>query len=197
MSSSATTEGAGPAPRPRLGRRAKAWVVAGAVAAAAAIVVASVLTGGSTGKNPPRSSLIGQHVGSFSLAGLSGGVDIDPWSTGHPSVIIFFASWCTPCQREMARLAAYVATHVRAPVEVLGVDALDSAGSAKAFVARDHVRFPVASDPNGSVTDGVFGFATLPETVFVSARGVVTDVHFGAISNARFAQGVATLGASS
>ena len=197
MSSSGTTEDAAPAPRPRLSRRAKAWVAAGSAAAIAAIVVTSVLTGGSTGTNPPRSSLVGQHVGSFSLAGLKGGVDIDPWATGHPSVIIFFASWCSPCQREMPRLAAYVAAHVHAPVEVLGVDALDSAGSAKSFVAKDHVGFPVAFDPNGSVTDGVFGFATLPETVFVSSRGVVTDVHFGAISNARVAQGVATLGASS
>jgi thiol-disulfide isomerase/thioredoxin len=197
MSSSGTTEDAAPAPRPRLSRRAKAWVAAGAVGAAAAIAVTSALTGGSTGSNPPRSSLVGQHVGNFSLPGLSGGVDIDPWATGHPSVIIFFASWCTPCQREMPRLAAYVGAHVRAPVEVLGVDALDSSGAARAFVAKNHVRFPVASDPDGSVTNGVFGFATLPETVFVSARGVVTDVKFGAISDARLAQGVATLGASS
>ena len=91
----------------------------------------------------------------------------------------------------MPRLAAYVAAHVHAPVEVLGVDALDSAGPAKSFVAKDaRGRSRSPSTRTAAVTDGVFGFATLPETVFVNSRGVVTDVHFGAISNARVAQGV-------
>ncbi|HEV2428051.1 MAG TPA: TlpA disulfide reductase family protein [Acidimicrobiales bacterium] len=197
MSSSDTTEAPTPAPRPRRSRRAKVAIVAAAVAAAAAIGVTSALTGGSTGNNPPRSALIGQKVSDFSLPGLSGGVEPAPWESGRPSVLIFFASWCSPCQREMPRLAAYVATHVRAPVEVLGVDALDAAGAARRFVATDRVGFAVAYDPNGQVTNGDFGFATLPETVFVSARGVVTDVHFGAISNAQMAQGVTTLGSGS
>lgn len=197
MSSSDTTEAPAPAPRPRLSRRAKVTLVAGSLAAAAAIAVTSVLTGGSTGTAPPRSALIGQKIADFSLPGLDGGVRVAPWESGRPSVIVFFASWCSPCQREMPRLAAYLATHDRAPIAVLGIDALDSAGAARRFVAKDHVSFAVASDPNGTVTNGDFGFATLPETVFVSARGVVTDVHFGAISNSRVAQGVATLGASS
>lgn len=194
MSSSDTTEDPTPAPRPRLSRRARAGLAGAALAVAAAIAVTSVLTGGSTGGPAPASALVGHRVGAFTLPGLSGGAERDPWASHRPSVIVFFASWCAPCQREMPRLAAYLRTHVRAPVVVLGVDALDASGAARAFVARDHVTFPVASDPSGQVTNGDFGFATLPETVFVNAHGVVTDVHFGAISNARVAAGVATLG---
>ncbi|MGH9019684.1 MAG: TlpA family protein disulfide reductase [Acidimicrobiales bacterium] len=191
MSSSATTEPS----RARLTRRAKAWIAAGVLGAVAAVTVTSVLTGASPTTGPPKSALIGTRVASFRLAGLNGGVVRAPWGSGHPGVVIFFASWCTPCQHEMPALAAYVATHVGAPVQVVGVDALDAAASARRFVAKDGVGFAVASDPNGQVTSGEFGFQTLPETVFVNARGVVTDVKYGAISNARLSQGVATLGA--
>jgi hypothetical protein len=48
-------------------------------------------------------------------------------------------------------------------------------------VAKDGVAFPVAFDPNGTVTTGIFNFQTLPETVFVNSTGRVVAVYYGAI----------------
>jgi peroxiredoxin len=169
----------------------------GTVAALALIVVVSILTGGSTkSNNLATSALVGTTVKDFTLSGLNGGSERAPWTSGHAAVLIFFASWCGPCQSEMPKVATYLRAHPTGSIVVMGVDANDARGSAQAFVRKDGVAFPIASDPNGAVTTGIFQFATVPETVFVNARGVVTDVYFGAIPPSRLKTGIAALRAA-
>jgi hypothetical protein len=43
------------------------------------------------------------------------------------------------------------------------------------------------------VTSGIFGFEYVPESVFVSARGVVMGVHYGAIPAKQLAAAIASL----
>ena len=97
----------------------------------------------------PTSKLVGHHVQNFKLPGLSGGEIHAPWTQGHASVLIFFASWCTPCQGEMPKVAEYIRTHSPSPVEVVGIDANDERSAAQAFVKKDGVTFPVAFDAKG------------------------------------------------
>ena len=163
----------------------------GAVVAVALIVVVSILTGGTV--NPGQNALVGTTVPAFSEAGLTGGVVRAPWARGHPGVVIFFASWCGPCRSEMPEVARYLRTHATGAVTVVGVDALDQRAAAQAFVTKDRVPFRVAFDPNGNVVTGVFGFQTVPETVFVNAKGVVTDVYLGAIPRDRLVRGLRAL----
>ena len=61
------------------------------------------------------------------------------------------------------------------------------------MVKKDDVTFPVAFDPNGAVTTGIFGFGEVPESVFVNAKGVVTEVYFGASHEQELAQGIKDL----
>ncbi len=166
-----------------------------AVVAIAAVAVVSDLTGGkvTNGTAVPTSALVGKHVPSFTLPGLNGGVERSPWASGEASVLIFFASWCSPCQGEMPKVAAYLRAHDPSPVEVLGMDANDERGAAREFVKKDGVTFPVAFDADGDVTTGVFGFAELPESVFINAKGVVTRVYIGAIPEAQLASGIKSL----
>jgi hypothetical protein len=76
---------------------------------------------------------------------------------------------------------------------VIGVDAGDARGPAKSFVEKSGVAFPIAFDPNNTVTNGVFNFATVPETAFVNAKGIVTQVYFGAIPKSVLVKGIAAL----
>jgi thiol-disulfide isomerase/thioredoxin len=164
--------------------------------AIAAIVVVSLLTGGTVGTNPCEASsgLVGTRVTAFTEAGLTPGTVVHaPWTTHHDGVVVFFASWCGPCQREMPKLAAYLRSHELGSVEVVGVDALDARGSARRFVARAGVPFPIAFDPQGDVTTGIFQFQTLPETVFVGSSGRVAGVYYGAIPTGCLARDVAAL----
>lgn len=181
-----------------MSRRAKTSLGLGAVAAVAAVVVVSILTGGTVATNTceASSTLVGTQVAAFHEAGLSGGTVRAPWARRHDGVVIFFASWCGPCQREMPEVAAYLHEHSLGSVQVVGVDALDEKGPAQRFVAKDAVAFPVAFDPNGSVTTNIFNFKTLPETVFVNSTGRVVAVYYGAIPTACLASDARDLAAT-
>ena len=93
----------------------------------------------------------------------------------------------------MPKVATYVRTHHQGSIVVMGVDADDARASAQAFVRRSKVTFPIAFDPNGVVTTNLFKFQTVPETVFVSRRGVVEQVYFGAIPVDQLKSGLAAL----
>lgn len=158
----------------------------------------SVLTGGKVpkGSTSAKSELVGQHVMGFSLGGLNGGTIKAPWESGRSSVLVFFASYCGPCQGEMPKIASYIRLHDPSPIDVLGIDAIDERSSAQAMVKRDGVTFPVAFDPNGVVTNGVFGFGEIPESVFLSPKGIVKKVYYGAIPELQLASGLKMLKAS-
>ncbi|HQT99268.1 MAG TPA: TlpA disulfide reductase family protein [Acidimicrobiales bacterium] len=169
----------------------------GTTVAIVMILVVSWLTNTHHANRPsgllPPSALVGKHVRSFHVAGLNGGVVTAPWASGHPAVVIFFASWCGPCQHEMPKVAAYLNTHPLGRVRVFGIDVNDTTAAAKSFLAKAHVHFLVGEDPNFTITAGRFGFGQIPETVFVSARGIVQQVYFGAIPPRQLSAGIARL----
>ncbi|HTT59379.1 MAG TPA: TlpA disulfide reductase family protein [Acidimicrobiales bacterium] len=175
----------------------KIALVVGVVLAAALIAVVSVLTGGTVTNHKKdvltTSALVGRHMKSWTLNGLDGGTVRAPWSAGHPSVLVFFGSFCGPCKSEMPKLAAYLRTHNTGSVDVVAMDADDKRAPALAMVKKDDVTVPVAFDPDGAVTTNIFGFEAVPESVFLSAKGVVKGVYYGAIPESVFVQGLKLL----
>ena len=175
---------------------------AGTLVALALITAVSLLTsagstptGGATTTTAPN-ALVGQSVAGFHVAGLNGGTIRAPYATGHPTVLIFFASWCGPCQAEMPKVATYLRAHHGGAVEVIGVDTNDQRASAQRFVRRVGARFPIVFDATTSVSNGIFQLLALPDTVFVNAKGVVTRVYIGAIPTTTLAHDIAILARS-
>ena len=67
-----------------------------------------------------------------------------------------------------------------AKVHVIGVDSEDSTGSAKSFIKSAGVTFPVAYDPDTTVTSGLFYFRGDPYAVFVKGDGTIQKIVAGA-----------------
>jgi thiol-disulfide isomerase/thioredoxin len=164
----------------------------GAVIAVVLIGLVSILTGGKVTNTSGQSALIGTTIEPFHGTALDGTHLEAPWASGHPTILVFMASWCAPCKAELPGLSTYLREHVSGDVRVVGINYNDAPSSAKALVAKDGFDFPVLPD-NGAVTVSDFGFNGLPDTVALNARGVVTYVHVGATSDALLAKELASL----
>lgn len=150
-----------------------------------------LFTGVGTHRGSGGRPVTGSAVPRFSLPRLGGGgrvgVPADGGGDGHPAVIVFFASWCGPCQKELPGLAGTYRREQEtgsrlARVAMIGVDGNDPAGKALAFVHRSGVTFPVGADRTYTVTEGLFYFTSLPESVFVEGDGTIAGIHYGGLT---------------
>ena len=180
--------------------KVRGFIIWGLIGTVLVIVgVASLLLGrhtASSGQSQGTATIkVGDRVPAFGLPNLDGhgivAVPKDGGGDGKPLVLVFFASWCGPCQREMPGLAKAVADGKAGHATVLGIDGQDTTAAARAFVSATGMTFPVGRDPDYAVTSGKFGFFGLPETVFVNGKGIVTGVHRGPTTPALLEQGVA------
>jgi cytochrome c biogenesis protein CcmG/thiol:disulfide interchange protein DsbE len=141
---------------------------------------------GSSGPKVP----IGSRAPGFSLAPLTGTAPVDLDAIGedahHPVILNFFASWCTPCQKETPLLAEAAAAEQAkgAPVRFVGVDVNDPPADAVAFVQKAGITYPVGVDPTFRVTSGLYGLDGLPQTFFIDAEGRVVGHTIGAVDHA-------------
>lgn len=105
---------------------------------------------------------------------------------GKPLVLNFWASWCTPCRKEMPAMEQ-VARQNRGKVVFVGIDNADQRGSALAFLAKTGVTYSVAFDPHASVASsyGVYG---LPTTFFISSSGKMVGRQVGGLTRQTLGQ---------
>ncbi|HWE67575.1 MAG TPA: TlpA disulfide reductase family protein [Acidimicrobiales bacterium] len=168
-------------PAPRKPR--KVFLLVGVVVAAALGVglFTSLGTTSSATSGPPHA---GGDVPSFSATNLNGAGTVQVSADaahGTPTVILFFGNWCEACHTELPPLAAAVrqqrvAGGALSRIRVIGVDSEDTVGNAKSFIKNSGVTFPVAYDPNVSITSGDFYFTGDPHTVFVNGSGKIVKV---------------------
>jgi cytochrome c biogenesis protein CcmG, thiol:disulfide interchange protein DsbE len=139
------------------------WAV---VLAAAAALLAVGLAGKGTGAGRrapalPREGLGGAPVTLPSLLA-SGG--------GHPALVLFWASWCTPCKLEAPAVERF-AQSAAGRGRLVGVDWADpSRSEAQAFIGYYRWSFPDMRDEGGTVGEA-YGLTVLPTTFVVDAQG--------------------------
>lgn len=94
---------------------------------------------------------------------------------GDVVVVNFWASWCPPCRAENPTLVALAKEGVR----VVGVDMMDDADKAAAFLARDGNPYSaIAFDPKGQ-TRLDWGVTAPPETFILRGDGTVAYKFIG------------------
>jgi peroxiredoxin len=178
----------GASPPPRKPR--KVFLLVGTVLAVA--IGIGLFTSVGSGKNSPGQEVAaGDAVPTFSAPNVQPtgprevSVSATPGGAGSPTVLLFFGAWCTACRSELPPITAAVKrqdeAHGRlAGIRVIGVDTLDAPSTGRSFSQEEGVTFPVASDPDASITQGAFRFQGDPYTVFVDRDGRVARVVIGA-----------------
>jgi cytochrome c biogenesis protein CcmG/thiol:disulfide interchange protein DsbE len=112
---------------------------------------------------------------------------------GRPVIVNFFASWCTPCQRETPMIAQfYRARHGQ--VHIIGIDVSDTTRAALAFVHRTGVAYPVVTEPSTDPTVMAYDLPGLPDTFFLNSRHQIVKRVYGAVTKAELTAGAALIG---
>jgi thiol-disulfide isomerase/thioredoxin len=146
-----------------------AWLL---VAALVLVAPACAHDGGASGKPLPPATLTSLTTGKPA--------SWEAEAEGRPLVINFWASWCTPCRREMP---AFEEVHQRLgdQVAIVGVtDEDDGAASSEAAKAAG-VTYPLLVDEDQTLLTDL-RVTGLPGTVFVDADGRVVGRHLGALT---------------
>lgn len=102
---------------------------------------------------------------------------------GKAVYLNFFASWCPPCNAEAPDINALQREYAGRGLQVVGVDVLDSATKASAFVKQYRLDYPAVVD-DGTLRDA-YNINGLPVHVFIDRQGIVRKIVVGELSHAQ------------
>lgn len=133
---------------------------------------------------------VGHRAPNFQLAATTGSEMELAAMRGKPVVVNFFATWCTPCRREMPLLE-----RARTSIQVVGIDVLEDAAKVADFGRQQGVNYPLLLDTTGDIKDS-YRVSSLPATFFIDSEGTIRDVVLGEVKEPQLREILARLGAS-
>jgi len=110
-------------------------------------------------------------------------VTLAAWQ-GKILVINFWATWCTPCRREIPGLIAIQREHAANSVQVVGI-AVDQADKVQAYAKEIGINYPIlVAGMEGAALSRELGNKTgaLPFTVVLDRNGKLIKSHLGLIT---------------
>lgn len=95
---------------------------------------------------------------------------------GKPVLLSFWASWCSPCRRELPALSAWAKEHPELTVLAVNVDR--TAEPAQAFLERTPLDLQIAYDPDAKHL-GQYGITSMPTMLLFDGQGQLSWRHVG------------------
>ena len=145
----------------------------------------------------PVSSDVGRAAPDFLLQTPDGGQLRLSDLRGHPVLVNFWASWCTPCREEMPDIVRAYAAHGGAGLKIVAVDLQENADQVRSFAGEFGMTFPIAIDRTGAVASAwrIGGpIKGIPSSYFLDAGGVVRARVFGPLTAQTLSDNLATIG---
>jgi thiol-disulfide isomerase/thioredoxin len=130
---------------------------------------------------------VGPHVGDVAppLAGTSiegHALSLSNW-LGSVVVVVFWASWCTPCQAEQPAVDALARQEMQSGVHFAGVSVDADRSAAQSYVTRFSVPYDSLLDASQSLVIG-FEVAGPPTTFVIDKAGRVAAQLVGEVDTA-------------
>lgn len=98
---------------------------------------------------------------------------------GSPLIINVWASWCGPCQQEMASLERLAWLNLPVRFKIIGISTDDDANQARALLSRTNATLSHYIDEE-LILENMLGASRLPLTLLVDADGRVLRKIYGA-----------------
>jgi thiol-disulfide isomerase/thioredoxin len=122
---------------------------------------------------------IGDTLREATMRGLNGPSKKLSEFRGRPLIINVWASWCGPCQREMASLERLAWLELAGHFNIIGISTDDYPDKATAFLKQANATINHFIDTELQM-ENMLGATRLPLTVLVDANGRVVDKIYGA-----------------
>jgi thiol-disulfide isomerase/thioredoxin len=97
---------------------------------------------------------------------------------GRPVWVVFWASWCPPCQQETPDLQAAFEAGQGTGLGLVAVNVQETAGIAADYAERYGLTYRIALDPTAGAFRG-WGVFGLPTHYFIDRDGRIVDRWFG------------------
>ena len=137
----------------------------------------------------PVGAAVGSLAPDFELETLDGGrFRLSDWR-GHPVVVNFWASWCSPCRREVPVLIRLQAQHRDAGIVFAGVNIEESRGPARGFAEEFGMSYGMPMDFSGAVTRTYLRVGP-PNTFFIGPDGTIEQIFIGQAEDRDFVAAV-------
>lgn len=111
---------------------------------------------------------------------------------GRPVWLVFWATWCPPCQRETPDLRATYDAYKQDGLVVVAIDIQEPADVVREYARKFGLAYRIGLDATGAISEtySVFG---LPTHYFIDRQGVIRDRNFGPLTRDQMEQRVAAI----
>src|SRR3989304_378978 len=121
---------------------------------------------------------VGSLAPDFLLPTLDGGELRLSDLRGKAVIVNLWATWCTPCRKEMPQFVAAYDRYKDEGLEIVAVNVQGSPSIIRPFAADFGLKFPWVLGQRGSVSDS-YRLIGLPMTYFIDREGVILSVFQG------------------
>jgi thiol:disulfide interchange protein len=110
----------------------------------------------------------------FTLPSLGQGpVTLSQFKGKKGVVLVFFATWCVTCMKEVPEIKHFAGMAQKENVTLFGVNYKQSKEVAERFKKSKQVNYEILLDLEGTMTTGDYGIRGLPHIVGINARGEI------------------------
>ena len=143
-----------------------------------------------------EAAVAGSPAPAFELVTFAGEAYSKESLKGRPTLLVFWASWCPVCQKELPVLGQFYTRDRPAQLRMLSIGFSDLRGNIEKYVKAhpEAFVFPAAFDIDNDMAQA-FKVTATPTLVLLDAQGNIVLVHRGAgvLRNPQFREFLATL----